>query len=241
MTTLGNNGRLGNQLFQYGFLRSYAEVCGYSYGTPHDWIGRKWFPNTSHDAVIAEKFPTYHETDFGFGLDNIDLWGYYQNQKSLDFLCKSRVKSWYRFDDEILENFKKPRDFYIAVHVRRGDYMHHPLYPTILKQCYIDRIIENGFDPKDIVWVEEGVKTEGDLGLLDDPLYDFLTIQNADVVFRCNSTFSWWAGALNEKSQIYSPVVTGHLGVKNAHVPFVFGNHPTPTVHGKYHTDLHWE
>lgn len=240
MRTLGSNGRFGNQLFQYAFLRSYAENNDYSFATPVNWVGRKWFPATRNDLVTYDHYPTVHEIDFPQGSDNIDLWGYYQNQQSLNVINKKQAKSWFTFDPGIMHNFTKPRDFYIAVHLRRGDYLSHPVYPTIQKQCYIDAVEEKGLNVDDIVWVEEGITTEGNTLTLDDPLYDFLVLQHADVVFRCNSTFSWWAAALNEKQKIYSPVVTGHLGIKNAYVPFVFGNHPTPTMYGKHHTDLYW-
>ena len=52
-----------------------------------------------------------------------------------------------------------------------------------------------------------------------------MTIYNADIVFRGNSTFSWWAGTLGYATKLYSPVVGDNVG-HNANIEFVPGNHP---------------
>ncbi len=57
-------------------------------------------------------------------------------------------------------------------------------------------------------------------------LRDFFALYNADILFRANSTFSWWAATLgNAQNEVYSPVVEGLVGYQNQ-VKFVKGNWP---------------
>jgi hypothetical protein len=53
---------------------------------------------------------------------------------------------------------------------------------------------------------------------------DFMDLYNADVLFRANSTFSWWAGTLGN-AKVYSPIVDGLTGHQKD-VKFVEGNWP---------------
>src|SRR6516162_4776310 len=56
MRTLGQNGRFGNQIFQYAYLRLYAEACGAQIETG-DWIGRDMFELS--DPLVVGKPPPY--------------------------------------------------------------------------------------------------------------------------------------------------------------------------------------
>lgn len=63
---------------------------------------------------------------------------------------------------------------------------------------------------------------------IEDPtlefLPDFFVLMNADVLFRANSTFSFWAALLGDVVT-YSPVVEGKTGLRTD-IDFVYGNHP---------------
>src|SRR5712664_4092934 len=83
MSTLGLNGRFGNQLLQYGFLRMYGAEHGLSVEAP-DWIGRDLFD--LNDPLYAGELPLVRETEVDLVASlnrrdprvwrNADLWGY---------------------------------------------------------------------------------------------------------------------------------------------------------------------
>jgi hypothetical protein len=58
MSCLGRQGRFGNQVFQYAFLRTYAKRYGLAYQCPR-WIGQQLFGH--NDPLLADTLPTYHE------------------------------------------------------------------------------------------------------------------------------------------------------------------------------------
>ncbi len=60
---LGEHGRLGNQLFQYAFLRTQAERLGVPFYCPH-WTGDDVFTLEDEPQrinTISSKFPLYEE------------------------------------------------------------------------------------------------------------------------------------------------------------------------------------
>jgi hypothetical protein len=84
MSTLGQNGRFGNQIFQYAYLRLYASNCGAAVETS-DWIGRDLF--SIDDPLVTSRLPSLHEGSFDAALAlrggerpaaNVDLVGYFQ-------------------------------------------------------------------------------------------------------------------------------------------------------------------
>ncbi|NES90718.1 FkbM family methyltransferase [Okeania sp. SIO2B9] len=70
MSTLGKNGGLGNQIFQYGFLKIYAQENCLSVETPK-WIGQELFGHK--DREISEDLPEVGENDNEFILGNTEI------------------------------------------------------------------------------------------------------------------------------------------------------------------------
>ncbi|NEP86097.1 MAG: FkbM family methyltransferase [Okeania sp. SIO2C2] len=70
MSTLGKNGGLGNQIFQYGLLKIYAQENGLSVETPK-WIGQELFGHK--DREISEDLPEVWENDNEFILGNTEI------------------------------------------------------------------------------------------------------------------------------------------------------------------------
>ncbi|NET44321.1 FkbM family methyltransferase [Okeania sp. SIO2B3] len=70
MSTLGKNGGLGNQIFQYGFLKIYAQENGLSVEAPK-WIGQELFGHK--DREISEDLPEVSENDNEFILGNTKI------------------------------------------------------------------------------------------------------------------------------------------------------------------------
>ena len=141
MATLGHNGRFANQIFQYAFLRLYAEQHGLQAECP-PWIGCSLF---GHQPTISENaLPIYREdkgeTDEMIRLDpnrthkNFELWGYFQDPKHwardpqqfrrlfepLPFLKQPL--------DEAINRLRRPGQTLVAIHLRRGDFNGGPVF-----------------------------------------------------------------------------------------------------------------
>lgn len=220
-------GGFGNQLFQYAFARSYAEKYDAILETPQ-WIGQSIFELS--DPTIHHKLPSVDFDEIPNGIVNINLHGYFQSQSAINFMSRSKLKSWFKFRNNT--NIIKPQ---IAAHVRRGDYVNlNNIYCVINKQSYLSACEKHNLSG-DITWVQDSPCKNKDIPFLDD----FLLLMNADVLLRANSTFSWWAGTLG-RCRVFSPIVENRIGYQN--VEFVEGNWPRmvdTSNCGTHVTDLH--
>ncbi len=83
MRSLGSNGRFGNQIFQYAFLRFYARAHGFQYQVPH-WPGQHIFG--LNDPVVDITLPRVEvasRADLVHAcakepIFDADFWGYFQ-------------------------------------------------------------------------------------------------------------------------------------------------------------------
>lgn len=218
-------GRFGNQLFQYAFARACAEQNGLELHTPR-WIGEKIFQ--------IERTPEKRDGDLILG-------GYCQNQVSLAYTRK-QAREWFKFRPEIEEQLKPFRawDGTIVAHRRIGDYKDSQHgYVEVSQGSYWRSAVKFGYDPESIRWVtEENPSRSSILDALDAPfLPDFYRLLTASVLFRGNSSFSYWAAVLGN-GRVFSPVINGLKGGKEEDVEFVEGNHPRISEIGDC-TELH--
>lgn len=230
--SLGSYGRVGNQLFQYAFARGYAEAIGAKLETP-PWIGQYLFEDV-HDPLPSLDLPTLSVDEHPEGHTNVNLHGYFQYGKCFDYYTLDKVREWYTFREDLIEKYY-PANIDLAVHLRRGDYttQYADTFCTVSLDSYRRAILEQGYNTDRLTVVSEINPTvtpiEG-----AEWLEDFFTLNAAKVLFRANSTFSWWAGTLGNHQAIYSPVVEGLRGPRND-VKFIKGNHPRcvdlPNVH----------
>ncbi len=243
MTELGSRGRWGNQLFQYAFAHAYARKHHARLEVP-EWLGERVFDLRAHRPSC--ELPKVKLVDLVDGQTGIDLSGFFQHERALGYYSRADARRLFRVRREWIRRFPRREGYYIAAHVRRGDYasFHNQRFCLVSRPSYRAAIEQFALDRKRVVWVtEETSSTADDLvagGL--DFLEDFLTLMRADVVLRANSTFSWWAATLGT-GMVYSPVVGSHVGV--ADVPFVEGNHPrlldtaNPYNRADIHSELH--
>jgi hypothetical protein len=199
---VGSKGRFGNAMFQYAVVRSYAEKYNVEFRCPL-WIGEKIFTNVKNSPLLSMRY--VDENDLKFGDINIDLIGFFQSSKFFDLLNRNKCKQWFEIQEKWKNKFPKNKNYYIACHLRRGDMVTGP-YPTFTEKCYIEACKQFNYDPADIIWVSEDCPQEDkECNDLNIPfLPDYMTLLNADVVFRANSTFSFWGGLLGN-SIVYSP------------------------------------
>ena len=135
MSSLGKNGRFGNQFFQYAFLKCLSNENQCSIELP-DWGGREIFE--LNDPYISRKLPRVYElsndtnrsliTQLDGKLYNCDLWGWFQFHTSYYQPYKSYISKlfppneFYKAECSMILNqlFKKGTTI-VSIHLRRGD------------------------------------------------------------------------------------------------------------------------
>lgn len=239
LVTMPLTGRLGNLLFQYAYIRAYAEQNGYELSLP-PWIGERVF--TIPEAVRPDKYRP--DLDLGEQL--------FQNQASLIYTRK-QVKEWFTFKNEILMKVQhvacEPHDIILN---RRSqlDYVGAGMV-CISKESYLkardDRFPdkaeynthwETDHDPIRLSYFDGDPSASG-LGTTWVCLPSFYRLMTAPILFRANSTFSWWAVTLGN-GRVFSPVIEGMKGgIPNQHCDnWVEGNWPRMSLVEGF-TDLH--
>lgn len=208
--------RLGNAMFGYAHARARAEQGGHELRVA-PWIGESLF--TLDDYPISRPDGTEVEK----------LQGYFQNQASLIY-SRADCRRWFKLKPEIEARVRGyaltwADSEFIHCHRRVGDYP-AANYTVVSKKSYETAVRKFGYDPGAIAWVTEEDK-------FHDPYFDgwadfapdFIRMMYAPVLFRGNSTFSWWCHAASPIGQrIFSPVVYG-LGSGEHDVEFQEGNH----------------
>lgn len=221
---LGKKGNLGNQLFQIASTIGLARKHGHSWCFP-DWKYCMYFEtslekcsNKSHFKRLEEKF--YHHQAWPINDNNYDLDGWLQTEKYFDieftkdfFSFKPAIKS------QLLKNhhkiFKKET---ILISVRRGDFVHHPLYFQLSYKYYFLALTHNFskwknynlvFTSDDIQWCKKHFGRFKNAYFLEglDPMQQIIVSAECDHFIISNSTFSWWQAWLGEKqnSKIIRP------------------------------------
>ncbi len=135
MSSLGKNGRFGNQFFQYIFLKCLAKENNYSIEIPA-WAGREIFK--SDEVDISQKLPRVYElsndinNSFLLNLNckifNCDLWGWFQFHTSYyrpyrDYIQEKfiPVESFLNEGSLILQQLLQKGKTIVSIHMRRGD------------------------------------------------------------------------------------------------------------------------
>jgi hypothetical protein len=185
--TLGKKGRLGNWLNLYTFARRLAESSGAILETP-DWVGRRMFDlkDPLIESVRGRQFefeekaiyhPTYSIEDFRRYLP-----------------MNPHIK--------VLASIHAP---YLAVHIRRGDFMISDLWPQVPLE-----VIEAGVRGLDLPWEQADLYMEEKphktlLPLSEPYMIDFCEMVLAKhLVIYPASSFSGFASMLNENN-VYLP------------------------------------
>jgi hypothetical protein len=220
---LGRHGRLGNQLFQYAFLRCAARRLGTSFWCP-SWAGDVVF--TLDDAVERAPAPAgitakYRASPREAGFDEqalriedgTDVLGFFESWR---YLCdENAVRQWYRFRPERVAPVAKryahlPLERCVGLHVRLRDRSADAWYYTP-RPAYYRRALERA-GPHDCVLVfsddpagarrelsglsEELILVQGNL-----PHEDLYLLSECGSLVCSSSTFCWWGAWLNEQAE----------------------------------------
>jgi hypothetical protein len=146
-------GFLGNRLFQWSSCVGIAVKNGMHYAFPyHEYMD--YFKGDFHvDNNIAD-LPTVDYTEPNFYYDevvlqkdlNYNLSGYYQSETYFKH-CEPLIRQLFEFNDDIkkyisekyLLHLKSKGDVFVAVSVRRGDYLQYPDHHTVLPLEYFTK------------------------------------------------------------------------------------------------------
>jgi len=160
--SIGNLGRLGNQMFQYAALKGIAKKHGYEYSIPpRDLFGKndelvKYSECILYDVFDLEKnnnigltsSPFISENQFNFNEylfencpDNVDLYGYFQSEKYFKHI-EHELREDFIFKPDLLFDcqkfFKDSFDTQevFSLHIRRGDYTLNSNHPVQTIEYY---------------------------------------------------------------------------------------------------------
>jgi hypothetical protein len=224
VVTVSLLGRLGNNLFSYAYARAYAERHGFEFQCD-PWIGQKIFQ--INDTPVHEKnraMARRTELDVRDGESNIEFRTYAQSQAAMIY-TRTQARAWFRFREEHQYLMPPPDD--LLAHHRVGDMQGYG-YPQIRRASYLTACEKFGFDPKLLRFVTEehptdvpGLTKMG-LGFLPD----FYRLANARILFRANSSFSFWASIIGKAERVFSPVIRGLEGGREHDVNFIEGLWP---------------
>ncbi len=170
MSTLGRKGRFGNQIFQYAFLKIYAQVFGFRVETP-EWIGQYLFghkdpPITKKLPMILEEEQTNLQRIFSEAeprYQNADFFGFYQFHTSYFVPYKDYFQSLFKPAPKINAQMEKGLNklysrgkTIVGLHIRRGDYKKYKnsdrkkvffIAPTAWYKNWLNSIWPNLNDP----------------------------------------------------------------------------------------------
>ena len=232
-------------MFQYASLRGIADNRGFDFCVPpndetriHDYNLFNFFEMIHCKSVGYKELPTFygftaedvqtqfpHSSLFEFSEmlfnecpDNVSINGFFQSEKY-----------FMHIRNEILEDFTFKKDYtlpaenYIALHVRRGDYI---LSGNNFINCSVDyynaalSTISSDLPvvvvSDDIEWCKQNIR--GDFfmegGTLDHDLY-IMTKATHNII--ANSTYSWWGAWLNQHDDQIVIAPRGWFGPTLAH------------------------
>lgn len=173
-SSIGYNGRLANQIFQFASTVGIARNLGYDVkfpsenfiqGDPHDYNGGKLrecfdIPDcyfASRNEIAHSVAYVYNENSFNYdesvsGIpDGVDLRGYFQSERYFKNI-ENEIRDILKFRDVIEQESRLVCDISdnsTCVHVRRGDYVtspdHHPVQTVEYYKKAIDIIHDGTF------------------------------------------------------------------------------------------------
>jgi len=232
MTTLGQFGRYGNQIFQYAGMKAYARKHKLKLEIPEDWIGREIFvgcddsPITSaprEQEMVKGQTPVWENGE----LKNCDIRGYLQYHTR--FYDKDYFRSLFRILPELKEEVTKAvgilksivdvdgyvkKSVLIGIHIRRGDFhagnRSANMAPTKWYLKWLEENWDGLYNPILFIASDEIDKVVGDFKKYkphtfeeDNFLCDHYVLRHCDCLLISNSTFSFTAAMLNEKGKLF--------------------------------------
>lgn len=246
MIGINSYGRLGNQLFQYAFGLELREKSGvnfylfemtkfyaHKYFQLDDFSYKKNKLTYLKHRFLLKKRPSITLNQWNAPVeilktsfpDNYRYFGYFQSEQYFEGIKKRihqiyKIRKEYQVDPYELLKLDKQKP-YIAIHIRRRDYLNfgdHTLggKNLALPFIYYRRSMEalKNINDYTVVFVSDDIDFVKKNFSVPNAVYstncseieDFQVIKNADVIICANSSFSWWAAYLNTKAtHVFAP------------------------------------
>jgi len=232
--SLGNSGHLGNQLFQYSFVKSLAKKYDTTFCIPPNEVFGKFyyqklFSNIDECFDIkcdrdVKQYPSVSERFFHYDpelVDSIegdcDFVGFFQSEKyfknieeelrSVDFVFKKDIQEECQ---EIVQEYNGS----VALHIRRNDFVSNPNHPVQDNEYYISALKQFPEDipvlvfSDDIDWCKKQEMFSDDRFLIsetENAYFDLYIMSRCAYHIICNSTFSWWGAWLADSKNVIAP------------------------------------
>ena len=214
---LGNNGRLGNQLFQIAGTLGMAQA-GRTQAHFPSWEYERFF------CVPPDFFG-------GIPVDATDLGRNYLQDVALFAGFETTVHEYLIFSDhahkiakETFPQFAESGGVHrTAVHIRRGDYLqlgeHVPTCPIHYFEMCMNEVRQQFPDAQFLVFTDDPQWSHGHFDGIDDvqivseqvpntierEMSEFVLMASCDSFIISNSTFSWWAAFLSQSEHVFVP------------------------------------
>jgi hypothetical protein len=233
--SLSNLGRLGNQMFQFATIKGIAKHRQFDFCIPPSSLAGSIDINVKNsDATIyntfnldgvkynTTNFPRVTEQTFNFDQrlfnecqDNVDLVGYFQNERYFEHI-EQEIRKDFTFSEDIqttCKNFLNGEEF-ISIHIRRGDYVensNHPTQPLEYFQTALNLLNDTlpvlifSDDPQ---WVKKQSLFSTDRFLVSDnnsTAIDLCLQTMCSYHIISNSSFSWWGSYLADSKKTIAP------------------------------------
>lgn len=233
MSTLGRNGRFGNQIFQYAFLKIYGREHDLSIETPK-WIGQYLFGHS--DPSVSCQLPQMREGTHDFAesiisksqtsFKGVDFEGYFQYHTKYYAPHKKYFRSLFQpipeIKEKMMEALSKLRSMgktVVGLHLRRGDYRYGPWF--LAPSEWYKEWLQNSWKSleKPILFIASDepetvrnyfaeykpiIATDLNAALPSAEFYpDFYLLSHCDIVAISNSSFSFAACMLNENCKLF--------------------------------------
>jgi hypothetical protein len=231
---LGNNGHLGNQMFQYAFIKALAKKYNANFCIPPNEVFGKFyyqklFSNIDECFDIKcdrkiEQYPSIHERFFHYDQEltdnikeNYNLVGFFQSEKYFKDVETELRFNDFVFKDDIIKSCKEivaEHKGSISLHIRRNDFVTNPNHPLQTNQYYMDALEHFPKDlpvlvfSDDVSWCKSQEMFSDDRFLISETesaYCDLYIMSNCDYHVICNSTFSWWGAWLSHSKRVIAP------------------------------------
>ena len=226
---LGNNGRLGNQMFQYAALYGVGFLRGYDIGIPADGhdlsnvfnITANTEKNLSYQHLYKETSFS-HDSKVNLISDNTNMHGYFQSPYYW-LHCEDSIRKEFAIKEEInspakilIESERREGRPLCSFHVRRSDYIEKSDYHHLQSLAYYKKAVQVVLSQipntkflcfsDDIEWCKQTFGENKNVIYFDNhPYIDFACMSQCDIHVMANSSFSWWAAFLSRSKAVISP------------------------------------
>lgn len=232
---VGNLGHLGNQMFQYAFVKGMSAKHSRSFSiSPPEIFGKHYdlkllsSIEQCFDIKCERKvtnYPIFNERFFHFDEDlfenpptkDVDFFGYFQTEKYFKHIEKE-LREDFTFKKDIyetsLEFFESIDSDPISLHIRRGDYVSNPSHPLQSFEYYTEAL--NYFDSDlpvlifsdDPEWCKNQEIFYSDRFLVSETYntgIDLCLMSLCKYHIIANSSFSWWGSWLAKSKKTIAP------------------------------------